>query len=78
MKTFKEIIAEGVDKKTGSKVAKEFLAAAKNLQKLEKEFGKITDGESLIPDDIGSVEQIIESAKYLDEMLNDSDFYEDL
>jgi len=74
-----ENLTEGLDKKKAVKVAKEFLAAAKALNDLDDEIVKLSDHNfGLIPDDIGDIEQIMEIANYVLEVVNDDDLYTEL
>ncbi len=84
MKTFREYLAEAkvnestsINKAATQKAAKELLKAAKELFAIEKQIIKKV-GVDLLPDDIGSLSTVLDAAKYLVEVTNDDDFWEEV
>ena len=84
MKTFREYLTEAkvnestsINKAATQKAAKELLKAAKELFAIEKQIIKKV-GVDLLPDDIGSLSTVLDAAKYLVEVTNDDDFWEEV
>ena len=84
MKNFREYLAEAkvnestsINKAATQKAAKELLKAAKELFAIEKQIIKKV-GVDLLPDDIGSLSTVLDAAKYLVEVTNDDDFWEEV